>query len=185
MTKDTDRSALLVMDMQEMILQNIPDNASLIQNVKASIEYAHQYGIPVLYVVVGFRQTMDEINLSNINFTRFAQQRDQISMEKWMKITPEIAPQANEVLVVKKRFSAFAGSDLEMILRSKGIQHLILSGISTSGVVLSTITEAADKDFQLTVLSDCCQDRDPSVHLFLTDKIFPKYGQVMTHINWM
>jgi nicotinamidase-related amidase len=65
--------------------------------------------------------------------------------------------------VVKKRVSAFSGSDLEVLLRSLDVTHLVLTGIATSGVVLSTLREAADKDYRLTVLSDGCLDGDEEV----------------------
>ncbi|MHB8263440.1 MAG: cysteine hydrolase family protein [Acidimicrobiales bacterium] len=60
--------------------------------------------------------------------------------------------------------SAFVGSDLEVLLRSSGITHLALTGISTSGMVLSTLREAADRDYELTELSDACSDVDDEVH---------------------
>lgn len=86
--------------------------------------------------------------------------------------------------VVKKRVSAFAGSDLEIMLRAYGIRHMVLSGIATGGVVLSTVREAADKDYQLTVLSDCCADMDAEIHQVLIGKIFPRQAEVLTVDEW-
>jgi nicotinamidase-related amidase len=60
----------------------------------------------------------------------------------------------------------------------------VLTGISTSGVVLSTLREAADKDYQITVLSDCCADMDDEVHRVLTTKIFPRQADVLTVQEW-
>jgi nicotinamidase-related amidase len=60
----------------------------------------------------------------------------------------------------------------------------VLTGISTSGVVLSTLREAADKDYQITVLSDCCGDIDDEVHRVLTTKIFPRQADVLTVQEW-
>ena len=57
-------------------------------------------------------------------------------------------------------------------------------GIGTSGVVLSTWAEAADKDYRLTVLEDCCGD-NPEIHQFLTGKIFPKQAEVITSARWI
>jgi nicotinamidase-related amidase len=76
-----------------------------------------------------------------------------ISMGTMMQIDPEVAPVTDEVVVIKKRISAFTGSDLEVVLRSMEIRHLVLTSVSTSGVVLSTTWEAADKDYQITILS--------------------------------
>ena len=106
-------------------------------------------------------------------------------METWMKIHPAIAPQENDLIITKRRVSAFTGSDLEVVLRAQGIQHLVLTGIATSGVVLSTLREAADKDFQLTVIADCCADGDEEVHRVLTGKVFPRQATVTTLDKWV
>jgi hypothetical protein len=68
---------------------------------------------------------------------------------------------------------------------NKAREHtLILGGIATSGVVLSTLREAADKDFALTVLSDACLDADPEVHRVLMEKVFPRQANVLTVDAW-
>ncbi|MFI5915992.1 cysteine hydrolase family protein [Dactylosporangium sp. NPDC051541] len=97
-----------------------------------------------------------------------------------MQIQPEVAPTDGDIPITKRRVSAFAGSDLEMVLRSSGIEHLVLTGIATSGVVLSTLRQAADLDFQLTVLADGCLDNDEEVHRVLVEKIFPRQAEVTT-----
>ena len=101
-----------------------------------------------------------------------------------MQVHPALAPADEEVVVVKRRVSAFTGSDLEVILRAYGIQHLVLAGLSTSGVVLSTLREAADKDYRVTVLSDCCADRDEEVHRVLTTKVFLMQADVVGVEEW-
>ena len=107
------------------------------------------------------------------------------NMDEWMKIDPSVAPLSHEVVITKRRISAFTGSDLEVVLRAQGIQHLVLTGIATSGVVLSTLREAADKDYRLTVLSDCCGDADDEVHRVLTTKVFPRQAEVLTLDEWL
>jgi len=61
----------------------------------------------------------------------------------------------------------------------------VLTGLSTSGVVLSTVREAADKDFRLTVLSDGCGDMDNEVHTVLLTKVFPRQAEVLTTAEWI
>jgi nicotinamidase-related amidase len=80
--------------------------------------------------------------------------------------------------------SAFAGSDLEVVLRAQGIEHIVLAGIAVSGVVLSTLREAADKDYEITVLSDCCFDSDEEVSRVLMEKVFTKQANVVTGNEW-
>ena len=80
--------------------------------------------------------------------------------------------------------SAFTGSDLQVVLRSIGAGTLVLTGIATSGVVLSTLRQAADLDYRLVVLSDGCLDADPEVHRVLTEKVFPRQAAVRTVAEW-
>lgn len=80
----------------------------------------------------------------------------------------------------KTRVGAFSTTDLAEQLRKRGIDTLILAGISTSGVVLSTVRDAADRDFRLVVLSDACADPQPDVHALLMHKVFPSQADVIT-----
>jgi Amidases related to nicotinamidase len=184
METNTIDTALLVMDMQMGILQNAPIASVLLQPVTKAIHYARSKKIPVIYVRVGFRQGAPEISNNNKVFSNSGRNYAAIDMEAFMKIHPNVAPQADEIIVTKRRFSAFTGSDLEVVLRSKNIRHIVLTGISTSGVVLSTLREAADKDFQITVLADACGDADEEVHRVLTTKIFPRQATVITTGEW-
>ena len=99
-------------------------------------------------------------------------------------IHPAIAPAPSDIIVTKRRVSAFAGSDLEVVLRAGGTDHLVLAGIATSGVVLSTLRQAADLDYRLTVLADGCLDADPEVHRVLTGKVFPRQAGVVSIADW-
>jgi nicotinamidase-related amidase len=177
--------ALLVMDMQKGILKNYPSAKTQIANVKKAIDAARKKGVAVLYVRVGLRPGLPEINPNNKMFSGFRERIGNDNLDDWMEIENSIAPLQNEIVVNKKRVSAFTGSDLEVLLRSKGIQHIVLSGVSTSGVVLSTLREAADKDYHITVLSDCCLDPDEEVHRVLTTKIFPRQADVKTADEWI
>ena len=102
-----------------------------------------------------------------------------------IRIPGAVAPAPGEAVVTKRRVSAFAGSDLDVLLRARGIDHLVLAGIATSGVVLSTLRQAADLDFALTVLRDGCADADQEVHRVLLDKVFPRQAEVLTVDDWV
>jgi nicotinamidase-related amidase len=181
---NTQNTALLVMDMQAGILGNFPDAAALISRVAGAIANARSKKIPVIYVTVGFRPGTPEISSNNKSFVASKARFTNVDMDEFMKVAPGLAPLAEEITVIKRRISAFTGSDLEVVLRGQEIQHLVLTGISTSGVVLSTIREAADKDFRLTVLADGCADPDEEVHRVLTTKIFSRQADVFTIEEW-
>ncbi len=183
------KAALLVMDMQAGILNRLPQDkaATVIANANKAIAYAHKRDIPVIYVVVGFRAGAPEISEDNKGFSA-AGYKGTLTPEQArqnLQIHPDILHGADDIIVTKRRVSAFTGSDLDVLLRGQNVRHIILMGVSTSGVVLSTLREAADKDFQITVLTDCCVDiRDEEVHRVLTTKIFPNQAETLTVKEW-
>lgn len=184
MSNNTNNTALLVMDMQTAMLSTLPESATLTANVAKAVANARSKGIPVIYVVVGFRQGAPEISANNKTFTANKAFLSNVNFADFTAIHPDLTPQENESVVVKRRFSAFTGSDLEVLLRALRIEQLVLTGVVTSGVVLSTLREAADKDYRLTVLSDGCADREAEVHQFLMTRIFPRQAEVMTIEEW-
>jgi nicotinamidase-related amidase len=185
MEHNTSSTALLIMDVQAGIVGMLPDSKTILDSVAKAIANARAKKIPVIYVVVGFRPGGPEISMNNKSFGGMKERMAAMNMEEFMKVHPDVAPAAGEVVVTKRRVSAFTGSDLEVVLRASGITHIVLTGISTSGVVLSTIREAADKDYRITVLSDCCADGDEEVHRVLTTKVYPRQADVLTSAEWM
>jgi len=185
MEQNTQHTALLVMDMQVGILGNFPGAAALIEKVSKAIAHARENKIPVMYVVVGFRQGAPEVSLNNKSFGAGKERFAKMDMNQFMTVHPDLAPQEGEAVVTKRRVSAFTGSDLEVLLRAYGTQHLVFTGIATGGVVLSTLIEAADKDYRMTVIEDCCADGDEEVHRVLTTKIFSKRADVVTLQEWV
>lgn len=177
-------TALLVMDMQTAILGMLPSSEAVIQNVSKAIEKARKNNIPVIYVAVGFRPGMPEVSANNKTFSAFKERLTSVDMNEFIKIHPSLQPQDGDVSIVKRRVSAFAGSDLEVILRAKGIQHMVLTGVATSGVVLSTTREAADKDYAITILADCCADGDDEVHNVLLSKVLSRQADVINVDQW-
>jgi nicotinamidase-related amidase len=133
------------------------------------------------HVTVGFRPGAPEISPVNRMFGRLA---GHLGAARPNPVHADVAPRDGDAIVVKKRVSAFAGSDLELLLRSTGTDDLVLTGIATSGVVLSTLRQAADLDFSLTVLADACLDGDPEVHRVLVGKVFPAQADVTTVGDW-
>jgi nicotinamidase-related amidase len=177
-------TALLVMDVQEATVKMLENNAHYLKCVNNAIQKARLNQIPVIYVVVGFRKDYPEVSRDNKSFSALKNGVMKLDTEEAYKVHESVSPQPDDIIITKRRVSAFTGSDLEVVLRSFGINHLVLSGIATGGVVLSTLREASDKDYVVTVLSDCCADRDEEVHRVLMTKIFPRQAEVITSDEW-
>jgi len=178
-------AALLVMDIQNGIVSRFAENADAIIPFQKAVEAARRSEIPVIFVRVAFRDGYPEVSARNKSFSAIATHGGMSQSESSTQIHESVGPRSDEPVVTKLRVSAFAGSDLEVILRSRQIDTLILTGIATSGVVLSTLREAADKDYGLVVLSDACLDSDQEVHRVLTEKVFPRQADVMTVDDWI
>jgi nicotinamidase-related amidase len=179
-----DKTALLVMDVQQGIVARFNDDPGYLQRLAQAITTARAAQIPVIYVVVTFRTGHPEISPRNRSFAAAAAAGGFAHDDPATDIHPAVAPQPGDIVVTKRRVSAFTGSDLEVVLRSLGVGTVVLTGIATSGVVLSTLRQAADLDYQLVVLADACLDADPEVHRVLTEKVFIRQADVVTVADW-
>ncbi|HVV25948.1 MAG TPA: isochorismatase family cysteine hydrolase [Candidatus Saccharimonadales bacterium] len=176
----TDNTALLIMDVQPGIVERLEEADTYLKKVEDAVAQARQRQLPVIYVVVGFRPGFPEVSANNKSFGAIKAG----SGTGLVNPAPSLTPADGEVVVTKRRVSAFTGSDLEVVLRGLDVRHIVLTGIATSGVVLSTLREAADKDYQITVLADLCADMDDEVHRVLVEKVFPRHAEVTTSEAW-
>jgi nicotinamidase-related amidase len=174
------------MDVQRGIVERFAAADGFLSRLARAIEVARGAGLPLIFVRVAFRAGYPEVSARNRSFSAMASQAAMAFMEgsESAQVHPAVAPRAEDAVVVKKRVSAFTGSDLEVLLRSLDVSHLVLTGIATSGVVLSTLREAADKDYRLTVLSDGCLDADEEVHRVLIEKVFPRQADIVSVDEW-
>jgi nicotinamidase-related amidase len=179
------KTGLLLMDLQNGILNRQTSDPDFISRLQQVITTARVAALPIIYVVVKFREHYPEVSSRNKAFGAlksgaFPLQEGNPAAD----ISSSLAPEPHDIVVTKRRVGAFIGSDLEVVLRSQEIDHIILTGIATSGVVLSTLRAAADMDFVITVLSDCCYDKDEEVQRVLMEKVFPMQAEVMTAKQW-
>lgn len=179
---DLARTAVLAMDCQAGIVsvyaQPPEEFAARAAGVLAA---ARKAGMLVIHIQVGFRPGLPEVGSRNKLFAAIKASPQHVEFFRGASgaIHPALGPEPDDIVIVKHRVSAFAGTDLEMILRAKEIDTLVLFGIATSGVVLSTLVEAMDKDFNVRVIADCCADREPELHEALLGKLFPARGEVL------
>jgi nicotinamidase-related amidase len=179
-------SALLVLDMQKIILEGdaAPPSAAekdaLLSRTARLIAAVRGAGMRVIYVRNGFRRGYPEVSGRNKSFDSI-RKRDRFPDDgDGSQIHPAVAPHADDVVITKHRVNAFFGTELDMILRANGIETLILVGIATSRVVLSTLRYAADADYGIVVAHDCCSDSDPDVHEMLIKKVFVRAATAVT-----
>jgi len=180
---DISRTAIVAMDCQAGIVSiYIQPLEEFLNRASSVLAAARKADMRVIHVQVGFRPGLPEVSSRNKLFAglKANPQHQQLFQGEAGRIHPALGPEPEDIVVTKHRVSAFTGTDLDMILRANEIQTLVLFGIATSGVVLSTLLDAFDSDYRTVVISDCCADRDTDLHSVLINKFFPSRGDVLT-----
>jgi nicotinamidase-related amidase len=175
-----ERTALVLMDFQPAILASIGDSETLLARAQVALSWARSERVRVVYVRVAF--TPDDfaaIPTHHKAFAAVAEHKLLADGSPGSEIHDSLDVRDEDIVVRKTRFGAFSTTDLDATLHSQGIDTLVVAGISTSGVVLSTLRDAADADYRLYVLADATADPDPEVHRILTEKVFPRQADVI------
>jgi nicotinamidase-related amidase len=179
---DPSRTALLVMDYQPGIVALLPDPEAALEGAAAAIAAAREAGATVAYVRVAFTaEDLEGVPETSLMAQRAAEAGDRLAADSPQTAVHErVAPLEGDIVVRKTRVGAFSTTDLAEQLSARGIDTIVLAGISTGGVVLSTVRDGHDRDFRVLVLSDASADPRAEVHEFLTTEIFPRQAEVIT-----
>ncbi|HTP23353.1 MAG TPA: cysteine hydrolase [Solirubrobacteraceae bacterium] len=179
---DPRRAALLVMDYQNGVVDMLGEPEDLLSRAASALDTIRRAGGVVGYVRVAF----EDADLAAFPPTSGMGARVAASGQALHNDSPStavhdrVAPREGDIIVRKVRVGAFSTTDLDAQLRERGVDTLILAGISTSGVVLSTVRDASDRDYRVLVLEDATADREDDIHSFLIERIFPRQAEVIT-----
>lgn len=141
------------------------------------LEAARRAAVPVAYTVVEY----DEDELDTVLMLRKTPRvRILVSGSPLADVDPRIAPRDGEPVLVKKHASAFFGTDLERMLRERGVDTLLIAGCITSGCIRTTAADAAQLGFRPLVVAEAVGDRSRAAHEAALDAIDRLYGDVVT-----
>lgn len=180
---DLAHTAVLAMDCQAGIVSMYAKPPEeFVARASRVLRAARKAGMLVVHVQVGFRPGLPEVSARNKLFSalKSSPQHQKLFEGAAGAIHPALGPEPGDITVTKHRVDAFAGTDLEMILRARDVETVALFGIATSGVVLSTLLRACDLDYNPVVIADCCADLDAPLHDALLTRLFPHRGAVTT-----
>lgn len=96
------------------------------------------------------------------------------------EVIPELRPEPGDWVIGKPRWSAFAGTSLDLVLRGLGIDTILLAGGSTDVGIIATAYAARDLGYHLIILRDACQSQRPGAQEFCMAHLFPRMARVMT-----
>lgn len=174
-------TALLVADFYADAMGKLPHalQRNCIEKTVPLLAKARSSGILVCYSATVFRPGYVEVHDRNKIFRPRKYSGQPAVADPLALIHKAVAPAPNEPVVGKHRVNAMFGTDLQVILNANEVHTLILLGFATSGVVLSTTRYAADADYRIIIVEDCCADRDAAIHDFLCSRIFPHQAEVV------
>ncbi|OQD27877.1 isochorismatase family cysteine hydrolase [Burkholderia cenocepacia] len=171
------KTALLVMHYQTDILGLFPSVApELLANTRRLCDAARAAGVGVWFANLRFNPGYPEVSPLNKN----GQGIKQLGLFIDDAPCPELAKRPDEPLIIAHRASVFFGTDLQARLIAQGVDTLIMVGIASTGVMLSSIAHASDADFRLYTVKDCCYDPDPIVHEHLFATAFESRTTVLS-----
>ena len=177
-------TALITIDVQQGIVDRMGFGAEYLKRVAKALGHAHATKLPVVHVSLAFRPGSPEVSSRNKMLYPFSK-TGLVTLGTPGSLThAELPRDETDVSVTRSRASAFKDSDLDAVLRARGITHLVLVGNATRMGVLATLFDAADRDYAVTVLSDCCADANASAHEFLMKEVFPMQAAVVTLDQW-
>ena len=178
---DKRHTALLIGDYYAEVMGTLSHAVSrkCLEKTQALREKVRAAGMLVCYSATVFRPGFPEIHDRNKLFAPRKRGRQPAVTNPLDLIHSSVTPAEGEPVIGKHRVNAFFGTDLSIVLGAHNVDTLILLGFATSGVVLSTTRYAADADYRVIVVEDCCADREAAVHDFLCQRIFPFQADVV------
>ena len=183
---DPKKCAFIIIDMVNAIAkgqgppyQTPPQREALVQNYVRMVTHCHSVGTPVIYTVI--HRHPDNIDapktLADAGPTGGA---PMLAGTPAAAIIDDIRPQPQDWVIMKPRFSAFYGTNLDSILTNLGTETILVGGISTQRSVEGTARDAKNRDMQCIVVSDCCTAGELDVHDMTIKHVLPLLVRVRT-----
>jgi nicotinamidase-related amidase len=175
------QTALVLADFQPAVLGSLPAGSDdVAAAAAAALARARAAGLTVAHVRVAFAEDdYARIPAANKMFAPVAAAHYLGAETPEAQFHDRLAPADSEIVVRKTRVGAFSTTNLHEQLQARGVTALVLAGVSTSGVVLSTVRAAADLDYRVFVVAEACADHDPEVHALLFERVFPVQATVL------
>ena len=188
---DPRHTAVLVIDMQNDYCheegalakqgKRVTENQAIVPALLGFLDEARKAGVPVLHVGM----QLSDWNMSGPTLETRTRSKEAVEYPicqagTWGSEFYRAVPQPGEPVVAKHRYSAFIGTDLDTMLRSKGIKTIIVTGVSTNICVQSTATDGYMLDYYTVILSDCTAGSSLDAHEAALKNFRIFFGMVAT-----
>ncbi len=158
---DPEHTALIVWDVQKMLVNNIYNKEDFLKNINSLIETARKKGMPIFFTKITPLPSKFESPSRKYSATKSKFNLSQLPKEMF---DLAIQPNEGEIVINKNTASIFIGTNFELMARNAGIETLIIAGIATEIGVESTAREASNRGFYVVVGSDASSSSDKEAH---------------------
>ena len=141
---------------------------------------ARAAAVPVIFVAAGYDAEYQSSVQRERHLRRFGRVFPVCPSGTWGAEFFVVAPKPGEPVIVKRRYSAFHGTDLDLLLRNRGIRTLVLAGVATNVCVETTARDAYMRDYYVVIVGDCTAARDGQVHRAALANVEANFGVVST-----
>ena len=153
------KTALIVVDMENDFVaegapMETPAGRAMLPTLKRALAFCRDNGIRVIYTTHAHRRDGCDMGIYEQLWPPIAARAGLVDGEEGIEIYPEIAPRADEIVIKKHRYSAFYGTDLEIVLRGLGIDTVAITGVTTENCCHATARDALFRDYKVAFLSD-------------------------------
>jgi nicotinamidase-related amidase len=151
-----------------------------IEHVQSVLKASREKDILVVYVNASHRPGYPEVNTKPTALGGGISQVGALMRGSWgAEVIDQLKPIAEDIIIYNYSTSAFAYTELDLILRNKGITNLVLTGLVTNWVVESTARDATNRGYNIYTLSDCCQGVNEEMHKWSLVNILSAIGSVI------
>lgn len=176
---DPKKSALILIDLQQGIVGRpcAPHSGpQVVQNASRLAGKFRELGATVVLVNVCF--LADGKDRLNVPVDAPMQFNASALPPNWAELLPEVGPRPGDILITKRQWGAFYGTELDLQLRRRGVETIVLGGIATNFGVESTARDAYERGYAQIFVEDAMTSLSAEAHEFVVKNIFPRIGQV-------
>ena len=178
---DKTRTAVIASELFQRNAGNkMVQERNTMENAKRVMDAARANGIPVIHVTIGFREGYPEVSDRNKLFSMIKANGSLKAGSDNVEFHELVRPAPGEVVVSRPRVNPFFGSELESVLRAHDVETIFIMGMSTIFSVEAAVRYAADLDYQVFLVEDCCAASRQEEHDWAVENVISRMAEVTT-----
>ena len=168
-------------------VKGVMDSTNMLQNTIETAAKARELGATIIYAPISFAPGYNEITNHPYGILKGVVDTNSFVKGTWgAEIIDDLTPQEGDIVIEGKRgLDTFASTNLDFILRSRGVENLVLGGFLTNCCVESTMRSGYEKGFNVITLTDCTAATSDIEQQVAVEKNYPMFSHPMTHTDFL